>query len=456
MGKRVAVKILPLMVALMALLAIPLRVIEEANPDWRVLNYYFGLQAILVTALVIDGWGGRSWLRHFAFPLLFPLVAIPWPSEIESDLIQGLQRCVAALGVEGASWMGWSAWQSGNLIVLPQGVVGINEACSGIRSLQSSLMISFFLGDYFQLSTARRWLLIAFAFVLNVLRAFLLMAMMALHGSETLMKFHDPAGVTIALGNLLLLYIAANFLAGGEPIPANPVPRQDRGLSFSLRLGVILLAAWVGAELFNQGWYLWHERNTVPAPAWTLRWPPPRAGFQDLEIDESARSLLRYNQGLHGKWNDQFQWQIFFFAWDPGGSAADLARSHHPDICLPAIGLVMKEDLGVDPMEINGVALAMNRYIFQDPSNGRFLYVFQVLSDDRVLKGEAMKRVAYAGTGALERLKAAWAGRRNPGQRSLLVINQGAHNLPEAEIALQGLLQDSLMVSPTPASLLEK
>jgi exosortase len=448
-GDHTASRALPGLVALLVVFGLPIRVIAEANPDWRPLNYYYTGQAILITALIVDYTGGRAWLRHFAFPLLFPLVAVPWPSSIESVIIQDLQRCIASLGVEGASWMGWSAFQQGSLIVLSQGIVGLNEACSGIRSLQASLMLALFLGAYFQMTTLKRWFLLALAlflaFVLNVARAFLLIAVMQWHGVSMVSKFHDPAGFGIAAVSLLLLWIVSSFLSAPEAPVVTPSRRTAGAFGFPARWSVILLAAWFGTEALNQAWYLWHERNTVPGPLWTLKWPPPRPGFKDEKIADEVQIYLQYNEGMHGEWNDPSHWEVYFFTWKPGRAAAGLARFHHPDICLPASGYTMKEQLAVKNIRVNGLDLPMTSYVFQDPLSGHLFYVFQVVTDDRV--GNHAVEWENGAVDSSFRLQAAWDGWRNPGQRSLLVLNQGAGSLEEAELGVQSLLSDSLVIA---------
>jgi exosortase/archaeosortase family protein len=39
-------------------------------------------------------------------------------------------------------------------------LIGIEEACSGVRSFQATLMISLFLGELYSFNTARRVLLV--------------------------------------------------------------------------------------------------------------------------------------------------------------------------------------------------------------------------------------------------------------------------------------------------------
>ena len=122
--------------------------------------------------------GGRPWLRHFAFPIAFFLIAVPWPTGIEQPLIQGLMPTVATIATETLSLFGIPAEVQGNLIHINGGVVGVNEACSGVRSLQTSVMIGLLFGELNRLNLVRRIGLIVaavfIAFVANCGRAFFL------------------------------------------------------------------------------------------------------------------------------------------------------------------------------------------------------------------------------------------------------------------------------------------
>jgi exosortase len=431
---------------LLAALAVPVRIVQEANPDWRLLDLYFVAQAITVTALIVDFSGGGAWLRHFAFPLLFPLLATPWPTGLETGVIQHLQRDVVALAVEGVSWLGWNAVQRGNLIVLAHGVVGVNEACSGIRSLQSSLMIAFFLGDFFALAVSRRVALVVLAlgaaFVLNTARVFILIGLMTVKGSDALHRLHDPAGFTIVLINLLALWAAATLFARGARERPDFPPSSSATWSVPPGWVVLLLGSWVLAEVASAAWYHAHERTLVAGPTWTVRWPVPLAGFTEEPIDDQVRTVLRYDTGHHGAWRDSCQWDLFFFTWKPGRAAAGLAEIHQPDVCLPAAGFLPKERLPTQQVSGGGMVFPMTRYVFQDPLDGHYLYVFQIISDDRVRKGSPGAAAAVMPG----RLEAAWEGIRNPGQRSILIVVQAAKDQPQAEAGVRALLENAIAV----------
>ncbi|MDQ2919419.1 MAG: exosortase/archaeosortase family protein, partial [Verrucomicrobiota bacterium] len=160
------------------LLLLPVRLIEVANPDWRLLSWIHTLAAVTLTLLVIWWIGGKPWLRHFAFPVAFVLVAVPWFTGIEGPIIQGLMPTIASIATETLSLFGIPAEVQGNLIRINNGVVGVNEACSGVRSLQTSLMIGLLFGELKRLSVPKRFALIfgalAIAIIANFGRAFFL------------------------------------------------------------------------------------------------------------------------------------------------------------------------------------------------------------------------------------------------------------------------------------------
>src|SRR5215813_5068184 len=63
---------------LAAAILFPARIIAVANPDWRLVSWTMALVAAIISLCAIHLAGGRTWLRHFAFPVLFFLVAVPW------------------------------------------------------------------------------------------------------------------------------------------------------------------------------------------------------------------------------------------------------------------------------------------------------------------------------------------------------------------------------------------
>ena len=189
--------------AICALLLLPTRVIVEANPIWRAGSWAMALELVILTLGMVYLAGGKSWLRHFGFPVVFFLIAVPWPSLWEGAVVQNLMRVNTAIVVEALTALGVPALAHGNVIEISTGLVGIDEACSGIRSLQATLMIALFFGELYRLRVARRaWLVVAgvaLALVSNLARTFVLVWVCTKSGIGALDKWHDPTGIAILL-----------------------------------------------------------------------------------------------------------------------------------------------------------------------------------------------------------------------------------------------------------------
>ncbi len=184
-------------------LLFPIRVVEEANPDWRLLSWLLALCVIDFSLISLYWAGGRSWLKRFAFPVCFPLAAVPWPVPLENFVVQSMMRAVAYVAVEIAGWIGVGAYQTGNVIQLRNGFVGVDEACSGVKTLQAGIMVALVLGELLQLRWNKRIALLllgcGWIFVCNIIRAAALVFVAANYGFDALPRWHDWIGTRVIL-----------------------------------------------------------------------------------------------------------------------------------------------------------------------------------------------------------------------------------------------------------------
>lgn len=196
-----------ILMVLLILPQLPLRIVGEANTDWRMVSWIMGTMAMGISLTILYVQGSWRWLAFFVLPLLFLLTAIPWPSGAERLLVQGLMRVNAELAANLVGFVGIPAEARGNVIEVPTGILGVNEACSGIRSLQSTLMASLFLGILYRRSIIGLVALVAagsfIAFVCNVIRTTFLTYQGAVNGIGAVDEWHDTAGFTI-LGVVLV------------------------------------------------------------------------------------------------------------------------------------------------------------------------------------------------------------------------------------------------------------
>jgi exosortase len=468
--------------SLLAFLYLPTRLIEAGTPEWRPIQWSLGIEAVGLTLCAIYLGKGRGWLGQLAFPICFFFVAIPWPSLVEQPIIQNLTRASAAIVIELLGWVGVPAMAHGNVIEVSTGMVGIDEACSGIRSFQSSLMISLFFGEFYRLSHWRRWLLVPMGFVFsmafNVCRMSLLTLVAAKKGVAAISEYHDEAGITIAILCMLALWGIAVLLkqqktadhkttdneTTGQPtkglqdyettgpndkglVVGGPVVRGPssvvsgqwsvvRSLALSLLIWLVLVEAGV------QIWYRSREAHLIPGPAWTLTFPQDNSTLKDLPMDAKTRNLLRFDEAKQAAWteSDGTQWEAFYFSWLPGRVAGYLAKRHTPEICLAATGIQLLSGPKLTMMNINGVELPIRSYVFQTEEG--IIQVFHC----RWEAGVGSEAYVEHESARYNLIRAIWAGRGNQGQKVLEFIISGMDDPEQAKQALARQLEKLIKV----------
>ena len=410
-----------------AALVLPARLIQEAAPDWSVANWSFALVVALTTFAFLGRTGGWRWAGWFLFPLLFLLTAVPWPQRFDLWLTQTLMRNVAAVTVELLGWFNLPAVRQGNLICLTTGAVGIDEACSGIRSLQAMLMVSLFLGDLWRLDAGRRLALVAaglgLAFVGNVVRTTLLSTVAARAGVDAIHAWHDPAGFGI-----LCFGLAGCWLLGARwrrPAVAPPTP-DPAGQVAPPRLPILpaivpvgLILALLASEAAVGFWFGRHESGAAPTPL-AVAWPTGDPAFHPVAIPDAARRILLCSEGDAAAWRDPAErdWSLYHLRWAPGTTSTQSARLHRPETCLEASGAILMADFGRQEVSVLGGSLSFQGYLFQ--KEGKPLYVLFSLHEQRPHDRDPTAMLQdWSGWSRVQR---AVAGQRNLGQESVEIV----------------------------------
>ncbi len=413
---------------LLALL--PVRVVEIANPDWRLLGWLLAIVAIGVSFLEIYKNGGATWVKHFAFPILFPLAGVPWPVHLENIVVQSLSRAVAAGAVEIAGWFGVGALRLGNIIELHNGALGVDEACSGVRTLQAGLMLALILGELFRLAGGRRWLLIfagcVWVFLCNIARATLLVLISAKSGPAGLACWHDLVGTALLVIGIGGIFVLAWRWRGptseARTFPSRPLrSRSGRAAAVAWLLFVF------GAAEF---WYRLHERDRFERAPWHAQWPVEDPDFSVAPISTATKTILRFDFATSAQWQHPpgVDWWGFYARWRPSRTALQLVRSHTPEICLPAAGRVFIAQH--EPASVGELKFSSYEFAQAD----RPLFVFVAIQDDRATRESESSRVGTWNTRG--RLLAAWRGQRNLGQRLIELAIFGLDDFASARTAL--------------------
>ena len=461
-------------VLLLALL--PTRILQEANPLWRLASYALTAEVIVITLALIFFHGGTKALRHFAFPVVFFLVAVPWPTPVEGAVISSLTRLNTAAVVEVMHLLGIPALAQGNVIEVSTGRVGVEEACSGIRSTQAVLMLSLFFGEFFRLVWKRRLTLViaglGVAVVLNILRTSILVMLAAQGGIALSDRWHDVTGLSVLLLCFTLVWAMATGFAR-KPLPSfQPSdPRVERGSvepsplqssefkvpssewvspsgwrrnrlpalapQLSALVLIFSLLSVVGSEL----WFRAREGRHTDHQDFTIVLPKERTGFMETPQTEGVRAALRFDREACAKWKnpDGTVWQFFYFRWNPATRLKDrvrvqLAKSHRPEACLPAGGWKLATEFTRVIIQLDRTPLSFRTYEFK--AGGQSVFVFFCVQEDGTKLGEAANmRQSHA-----VRWQAAWAGNRGLGQRSIEIAILGPRNAAHAEELLRAEL----------------
>lgn len=363
---------------------LPAWLLSRPNPDWPYLNWMLTAQVAVIELGVIAAIGGRAWLRHFFAPIALIFTAVPWPDVIEAPFTQWMMRNVAGVAVELLDLAGVGAIRHGNLIEVATGVVGVDEACSGIRSLQGSLMASLVLGELFRFNVPRRVALviasIGAAFVTNVIRAAFLAWSAAQSGLHAVERWHDPAGLTILLVCVGLILAIALLLDRDAPSPttwaglpaAHPLPRW-----FAPALAAWLAVVIGAVEL----WYF--DPSPPPESPWQIAMP---AGSTVVEIPVKVRSVYHSDEASGASWHgpEGSRWLMYSFQWKFGPASSRVAATaHRPDLCLPAGGRELREDRGELEIPIGAGTRPFHAFVFEDGRRPLFVYygLWQYRSD---------------------------------------------------------------------------
>jgi exosortase/archaeosortase family protein len=368
---------------------------------------------------------------------------------LEQSITQGLMRVTAALTVECAGWFGIPCVQHGNVIETTAGLVGIDEACSGVRSLQAALMLSLFLGEMQRFAVLRRLVLIGasllFDLLANLTRTSFLVWAAANKGLAQMETWHDAAGALVMIIVLPgLLFLAHLLKFRTRSVNAVPVdgPRVPRSVPGWVGIGALVWIA-VG-EVSSEVWYRLHETRLIPAARWSVDWPTRSFHFKSSGVPQKALSILRCSDSEAAAWEDVAgnQWSGFLLRWKPGKNSAQLAKGHRPEICFPASGAQLLNDYGQVTVPVQDFKLPFRHQAF-DMGN-RTVHVFYCLWPDRVAPNE--KPLLEDGS-HWSRLQAVLSGKRHLGQQVLELVVAGPESQAEAfqalRLALPSLIHSS-------------
>lgn len=443
--------------ALLALL--PLRLMNEVNVFWRVPFLFQSWLLLFISWSFLALVGGRSWFAHFWFPLAFLLTFVPWPYRIEVEIIQGLTGFITASAVHLLHLIGYPAEVRGNTIVVGSHWLGVDQACSGIRSLQALTMVALWLGEYFRLALRGRLFVVAGALfltgVFNLLRATGLAIATFQGGTHAYERWHDPLGFATFLTSVVLLYFLCEWTGGKiskkvRETSKRSWPTDTRSVG-PRWIAWTAIAVGCGLPVATEAWFRWHESHTAEQPSWTLQLDYDSPRVQQIEIPEKVRTVLNYNYGLRCIYESGLGQNLDLYFY--GYSGEDKMRSvasygHRPDICMTSQGA---RQTGEEPplaVQITPeLELNLRHFLFEMPARDGFeaenLQVFWMVWEKRNMGFESSKLDSLNYQTQLEML---WAGRRNYERQVLLISMRDSTSTASARRKIRAFLSEHIKV----------
>jgi exosortase len=378
------------------------------------LGWAHALVCFLLAAALVTAWSGallvlasdRVRVLPFNWPILTALglwlLVAPLPEGTYQRIMLTLQHSVTSGVLESLHLLGIPAQQIGNVIELATTSVGVEEACSGIRSLISCLYAGFFFAAWLVRSPLRRAVLIVtaplLAIAMNFVRS-LALTLMANAGVDIMGFWHDATGYGILGVTALVLAGLANLFAApvheapiATPPPASPGPLPRAWLR---GVGALACAA-LGLTVFFAGYGIFSADAAQPAttPVSPERLIPDRAPGWHVE---TARDLYRFSDLLRTRQlaersyfrrdaDGVTQITLYIAHWAPGEASVSMVASHTPDACWPGGGWTVGHvDDPQTKLELAGHRLPVAEHRFFTQGNLPQHVWFWHIYNDRVI-----------------------------------------------------------------------
>ncbi len=300
-----------------------------------------------------------SWVAVALWPLSAPI-----PPGTYYRITGALQLWVSSGVLNLLHILGIPALRVGNIIELANTAVGVEDACSGIRSLTSCVFVGIFISAALIRRPWARVVIIALsaplALLTNLARS-LILTLLANAGVSIAGFWHDATGYAVLAVTALLLAALAYGLRGGASAhgtgpalaPSGAEPPRPAKAAYTAA-GAILAWSLVLAALACVFFYsntrtasrrdqpvpdLW-AALPVSTPGWEVRTTQNLRQFASvLQTDTLAERAY-----LRGEGRSAVQITFYLAYWRPGQAPVSLVASHTPDGCWPGAGWQMRNE----------------------------------------------------------------------------------------------------------------
>jgi len=377
--------------------------------------------------------------------VLWPLSA-PIPPGTYSRLTVALQLRVTAAVLQALHLLGIAAFRNGNILELARTTVGVEEACSGVRSLISCLFAGLFLSASVVSRPGARILIVALAgplaLAMNFVRS-LLLTLLANAGVQIGGFWHEVTGYAVLGVTAALLAVISLWLERGAPERTGDdavVPDESGAAPRQLPLaGALLLTAAVAL-------FFYHNTRRSPAaipgagpdlwallPASAASWRVVTTNDLYKYADTLRTKDLAQRMYLRTRAGATTEITLYLAYWKPGQAPVSLVASHTPDTCWPGSGWVLHPPpVAENHFAVGGRSLAApEAEYFENSGNPQYVWFWHLY---------AGRPIPYENPYSIRRLlDIAWNyGFQHDGEQLFVRVSS---NRPWAEISGEPLVQ---------------
>ncbi|MEO6053482.1 MAG: exosortase/archaeosortase family protein [Chthoniobacterales bacterium] len=357
-------------------------ILECLDPLWRRTLWIHGGGCLLLSAMVLYAFGGWKVSASAIGCGIFLLTALPLPFFIESGLVDQLTVLVAKQAAGVLNFFGIAAVATGTVVVGAHGFVGVEDTCSGLRTIQAGIMLALLFGEAYRLTFFRRCILVALALACSVFTNVVRVVWLAFKelsdsGSIT-HTAHDTAGAVSFIACVFLILLAAFWLmrkSDGKKFLFPDVLPMGRPLFIGLMGSILPLVAAIG-------WFGFSQSISAQGPVVTL---PAEIPGRLLRIDPNnmnTSKILHYDRAQVARYvfsdNEWLDLLVLDYGAANSRSWTELLV-HGPEICMSALGLQSGQVLGKKTVLLNDQSWNLEKFSFQDPRSGKTVYIFRLV-----------------------------------------------------------------------------
>ena len=164
--------------------------------------------------LFLFGW---QWFKNLWLPILFLFFMVPLPYIVYDAMAFPLKLFVAKFSVISLKLMGVIVLREGNIIMFPNTILEVADACSGLRSLMSLLALGVALAVLTQKRKIAMILLVVLtvpiAVLTNMIRVIVTGYLAQYYGAAAAEGFfHEFAGMGVFLLAMVLLFMTSGIM----------------------------------------------------------------------------------------------------------------------------------------------------------------------------------------------------------------------------------------------------